>query len=155
MQEQPQPSDPFRGSAENGVEPGVDGPGREEPHADETCLGGSGVDEVDADDPGRSEIADVGGAVAYTGAEHDADFEVESDAAGDDIEAVSVDRPDDPSPSYESTGRPDVDAVLDRLADLDGVPPSDHVDVYEDVHRRLHETLVAAAEGSEPGANAS
>ncbi len=50
------------------------------------------------------------------------------------------------SPEYDPTGRSDVDAVLDRLGDLTGLPPSDHIDIYEDAHRRLHETLLAAGE---------
>jgi hypothetical protein len=54
-----------------------------------------------------------------------------------------------PDPGYEPTGRPDVDAVLDRLSDLEGLPPSDHIDIYEDAHRRLHETLLAAGEDRE------
>lgn len=51
--------------------------------------------------------------------------------------------------AYDPTGRPDVDAVLDRLSELDGLPPSEHIDIYEDAHRRLHETLLAAGEGRE------
>jgi hypothetical protein len=50
---------------------------------------------------------------------------------------------------YDPTGRPDVDRILERLGELDGTPPTDHVDVYEDAHRRLHETLLAAGEGRE------
>lgn len=55
----------------------------------------------------------------------------------------------------EPTGRPDVDAVLDRLHELDGLPPSQHVDLYEDAHRRLHETLLAAGETREHPAQQS
>ncbi|MEQ7125711.1 hypothetical protein ABN034_14460 [Actinopolymorpha sp. B11F2] len=53
------------------------------------------------------------------------------------------------------TGRDDVDAVLDRLSELDGLPPGEHVHIYEDAHRRLHETLVAAGEGHEDPAGTS
>ncbi len=60
-----------------------------------------------------------------------------------------------PTPTYEPTGRPDIDTILDRLADLDGAPTNDHADVYEDVHRRLHETLLAAGEGGDPSEGAS
>ncbi len=49
----------------------------------------------------------------------------------------------------EPTGRPDVDAILDRLHELEGLPPSQHVDFYEDAHRRLHEALLAAGEARE------
>jgi len=31
--------------------------------------------------------------------------------------------------------------ALDRLAELDVLPTHEHVDVYDDVHRRLHEAL--------------
>ncbi|WP_020577474.1 hypothetical protein [Actinopolymorpha alba] len=49
-------------------------------------------------------------------------------------------------PGFEPTGVPDVDAALELLGQLDGSPPSAHVDVYEDTHRRLHEALLAAGE---------
>lgn len=42
---------------------------------------------------------------------------------------------------WEPTGESRVDAALDRLHDLDGLPTVDHVEVYEDVHRRLQEAL--------------
>jgi hypothetical protein len=35
------------------------------------------------------------------------------------------------------TGNPDVDAALDRLANLADQPVAEHVDVYDDVHKRL------------------
>ncbi|MFE7194615.1 hypothetical protein [Kitasatospora sp. NPDC057541] len=41
------------------------------------------------------------------------------------------------------TGHPEVDAGLARLEALDGVPTDAHVAVYEDVHRRLADTLAA------------
>jgi hypothetical protein len=40
-----------------------------------------------------------------------------------------------------STGDPRVDAATKRLADVQGRPAADHVDVFEDVHRRLQEAL--------------
>jgi hypothetical protein len=77
----------------------------------------------------------------------------ESAAGGAPSESFARDvaeRPSEaPSPAYSPTGRPDVDAVLDRLGELDGLPPSEHADTYEDAHRRLHEILVAAGEGHE------
>ena len=63
----------------------------------------------------------------------------------DDAESVSTGA----DVAYDPTGRPDVDAVLDRLTELEGLPPSEHIDIYEDAHRRLHETLLAAGEGRE------
>ncbi|WP_441249643.1 hypothetical protein [Kitasatospora sp. McL0602] len=41
----------------------------------------------------------------------------------------------------EPTGQAEVDAALERLAELDGVGTGEHVAVYEDVHQRLVETL--------------
>jgi hypothetical protein len=39
------------------------------------------------------------------------------------------------------TGVPGVDARLDRLADVDDLAVSGHLEVYEDVHRGLRDTL--------------
>lgn len=41
----------------------------------------------------------------------------------------------------ETTGNTEVDAVLVRLRDADLLPTEDHVEVYEDVHRGLRDTL--------------
>ena len=43
------------------------------------------------------------------------------------------------------TGEARVDDALGRLADLHGLPVHEHVDVFEDVQRRLHETLADLA----------
>ena len=43
------------------------------------------------------------------------------------------------------TGEARVDDALGRLADLQGLPVQEHVDVFEDVQRRLHETLADLA----------
>ena len=50
-----------------------------------------------------------------------------------------------------STGEPPVDAALARLHGLAGRPATQHVEVYEDVHRRLQDALSGAAE-PDPGA---
>jgi hypothetical protein len=39
------------------------------------------------------------------------------------------------------TGEPRVDDALGRLSDLTNLPVHEHVAVFEDVQRRLHETL--------------
>ncbi|WP_405019784.1 hypothetical protein OHV05_25910 [Kitasatospora sp. NBC_00070] len=44
---------------------------------------------------------------------------------------------------FAPTGRPEVDAVLARLGELDGAETGVHVAVYEDVHQRLADTLAA------------
>lgn len=54
--------------------------------------------------------------------------------------------PGEPLPlgvALSPTGDPAVDAGLDRLAALDGVPTGSHAEVYEDVHQRLTDTLAA------------
>ncbi|MFF7654080.1 hypothetical protein ACFZCY_30330 [Streptomyces sp. NPDC007983] len=54
--------------------------------------------------------------------------------------------PADPAPlgvGRTPTGVPDVDTRLDRLADADDLPVSGHLEVYEDVHRGLRDTLTA------------
>ncbi|MET9021405.1 hypothetical protein ABZV93_15585 [Actinopolymorpha sp. NPDC004070] len=70
---------------------------------------------------------------------------MEDDTAVEDttVQTVATEKH---TPDYDPTGRPDVDAVLDRLDELTGLAPSDHIDIYEDAHRRLHETLLAAGE---------
>ncbi|MBE8476573.1 hypothetical protein [Streptomyces justiciae] len=41
------------------------------------------------------------------------------------------------------TGNAEVDAQLERLADADHLATDGHVEVYEDVHRGLRDTLTA------------
>ncbi|MFF9015736.1 hypothetical protein ACF09C_22560 [Streptomyces sp. NPDC014870] len=52
------------------------------------------------------------------------------------------------------TGRPGVDALLDRLSDADRLPADGHLEVYEDVHRGLRDELTsldAVRSGPTPG----
>lgn len=44
-------------------------------------------------------------------------------------------------PVWEPTGEGRVDAALDRIHELDELPTSEHVAVFEDIHRRLQEAL--------------
>jgi hypothetical protein len=71
---------------------------------------------------------------------------------GDDVDDVSGVESDEtgldddvqdhvPPPSPEPTGHPRVDDAVARLDELDALPTSEHADVYEDVHRRLHSAL--------------
>ncbi|WP_265865671.1 hypothetical protein [Streptomyces sp. SKN60] len=50
------------------------------------------------------------------------------------------------------TGRPAVDALLDRLGDADHLTADGHLDVYEDVHRGLRAELTSldAPQGPAP-----
>ncbi|MGI5199198.1 hypothetical protein ACQEVY_37135 [Streptomyces sp. CA-288835] len=41
------------------------------------------------------------------------------------------------------TGNADVDAQLERLGDVDHLAADGHIEVYEDVHRGLRDTLTA------------
>ncbi|MFG2775440.1 hypothetical protein [Streptomyces sp. NPDC048350] len=52
------------------------------------------------------------------------------------------------------TGRPAVDALLERLGDADHLPADGHLEVYEDVHRGLRDELTsldAVRPGPSPG----
>ncbi len=44
-------------------------------------------------------------------------------------------------PALPQTGDPRVDDALARLHELEALPVEEHLPVYHDVHRRLHETL--------------
>ncbi|MFC0849133.1 hypothetical protein ACFH04_36270 [Streptomyces noboritoensis] len=61
-------------------------------------------------------------------------------------EAGAHDDPAGPAPldvPREPTGDPRVDALVERLADVDHLDTDGHVEVYEDVHGGLRETLSA------------
>ncbi len=54
--------------------------------------------------------------------------------------------PDDPRPlavQRAATGHAEVDAKLERLADVDHLATDGHIEVYEDVHAGLRDTLTA------------
>jgi hypothetical protein len=55
-------------------------------------------------------------------------------------------------PRPEATGDDRVEAALDRLAELERAPVSDHAEVFEDVHQRLQDVLasVDSDEGPPP-----
>lgn len=67
------------------------------------------------------------------------------------------DGPHDPEPlplgvPRSPTGNAEVDGQLARLADVDHLPAEGHVEVYEDVHRGLRDTLTALdARPAHPG----
>ncbi|MFE7766448.1 hypothetical protein [Streptomyces sp. NPDC057438] len=61
-------------------------------------------------------------------------------------DAEPGDEPAGPAPlnvPRTPTGHPEVDEVLDRLADADHLATDGHVEVYEDVHRGLRDALTA------------
>jgi len=55
-------------------------------------------------------------------------------------EPAAPERPSSPPP-LPQTGVTAVDAAADRLQAVDDAPLEDHVEIYEDVHRRLQEGL--------------
>ncbi|MFF3712503.1 hypothetical protein [Streptomyces phaeochromogenes] len=60
--------------------------------------------------------------------------------------AEPEDDPAAPAPLHvprTPTGNAEVDAQLDRLADVDHLATDGHVEVYEDVHRGLRDALTA------------
>jgi hypothetical protein len=63
--------------------------------------------------------------------------------------------PVDPEPVVETStpapGDPRVDAAMQRAAELAATSPTEHVEIYEDVHQRLQEVL-ADASGQPPAA---
>jgi hypothetical protein len=58
-----------------------------------------------------------------------------------DEEGAQRDGPADDPDSLPPTGDERVDAAVTRLRDTADSPPEDHVAIYEDVHRRLQDTL--------------
>jgi hypothetical protein len=73
----------------------------------------------------------------------------------DEQQDVPFDAPDEaaepvaPASRYEPTGNAEVDDVLESVSQAGELPVSEHVEVYEDAHRRLHETLVTAVDEPE------
>ena len=63
-----------------------------------------------------------------------APIEAEPDLAEPDLAEVTL-------PPLPETGDDRVDEALAELAAIAGQPPAEHVAVYEDVHRRLQDTL--------------
>ncbi|CAM5560082.1 hypothetical protein GCM10010329_69510 [Streptomyces spiroverticillatus] len=73
------------------------------------------------------------------------DARATGDAGGEAAGMVAYD-PAAPAPLgvvREATGHSEVDARLERLADVDHLTADGHIEVYEDVHRGLRETLTA------------
>lgn len=44
-------------------------------------------------------------------------------------------------PEIETSGDAKVDAAMERLRDTSELPVSEHLEVYDDVHRRLQDVL--------------
>lgn len=52
-----------------------------------------------------------------------------------------------PQAQPSSTGAPAADQAAERLEAIDDAPLDEHVEIYEDVHRRLQEGLAELDEG--------
>ncbi|MGW2088459.1 hypothetical protein [Streptomyces sp. NPDC001880] len=70
------------------------------------------------------------------------------DPSGEGVDPAAGATPDPAAPAplgvvRTPTGDAGVDTELERLADADHLPADGHVEVYEDVHRGLRETLTA------------
>jgi hypothetical protein len=63
------------------------------------------------------------------------------DQAPIDTEAVDTEAVD----TEPASGDPRVDAAMRRAAELVGTSPTEHVEIYEDVHRSLQEVLADAS----------
>jgi hypothetical protein len=88
---------------------------------------GTGIEQVDAE---RSDAEQVD-AEQVDAERSDAE---RSDAGSADAEQASGDGTPTPTPS---TADPRVDDALSRLAEIDGLPLTEQVEVYTDIHRRL------------------
>jgi hypothetical protein len=47
----------------------------------------------------------------------------------------------------EATGVASVDAALERLRDVEAAPVETHVEIFDDVQRRLHDALAELDDG--------
>ena len=49
-------------------------------------------------------------------------------------------------PDVEPTGDSRIDAALDRMRDVADLPTSEHVEVFDEVHRRMQELLADSSQ---------
>ena len=74
-----------------------------------------------------------------------------SDEAAPTPVVQAAEAPEYPAaPPPDPTGDPRVDAAVARLGELGARPVSEHVELYEDVHRRLQELLASAGQDEPP-----
>jgi hypothetical protein len=67
-------------------------------------------------------------------------------AAQPSAEAGSERPPEPLGVTVAPTGNPEVDAAVERLGDADELPTDAHIEVYEDVHAALRQSLAALDE---------
>ena len=68
----------------------------------------------------------------------DVDRDTETDVGPS---AASTDETPTDAQQVPRTGVPAADSAADRLAEVERAPLDEHVEIYEDVHRRLQEGL--------------
>lgn len=71
---------------------------------------------------------------------------VDAAQTAEDAQAAEPDLSAAAPARVEHTGNPVVDSVLDSLEELDRLPPSEHVAVFEAAHERLRGALSDAGE---------
>ncbi len=106
------------------------------------------TDGLDADDQSDEAMDDEDDSDEDDSDEDDSD-EDDEDVSESLVDETSIEVTSQPSgitlPTLPITGEPRVDDALARLGDLAGMPVSEHAEVFEDVHRRLHGTLADLA----------
>jgi len=125
-----------------------------EPEAPAQAAPGDPTEPAEPREPGRREgsgaVSTAGGATTGPAGSDDA---VELDGA-----AGGPEGPGGPQPigvGVTATGEAAVDTGLRRLADADHLPASEHLRVYEDVHRGLRDVLAGLDQHPGPPAPSS
>ncbi|WJY37473.1 hypothetical protein QT196_09345 [Streptomyces sp. P9-2B-2] len=143
----PEPEAPAQAAPGDPTEPAEPGePGRREGSGAVSTTGGTPTGPVGSDDAvGPDAGAERSGAAASGG-------QGRPDPTG------GPERPGGPQPirvGVTATGEAAVDTGLRRLADADHLPASEHLRVYEDVHRGLRDVLAGLDQHPGPPAPSS
>jgi len=96
-------------------------------------------DGPDVESPASPEPAEAPDSAEHAEGPEHAEGSEQAEAAEPDLSAAALSR-------AEHTGNPVVDSVLDSLEELDRLPPSEHVAVFEAAHERLRGALSDAGE---------
>jgi len=105
------------------------------------------VDELSGDefeDDHADDISDEDNGYVEEGSDTSTVFDSADEEVSDYLDVVSTDSALALF-ALPTTGEPRVDDALGRLGDLESLPVHEHVEVFEDVQRRLHDTLADLA----------
>jgi len=105
------------------------------------------VDELSGDeyaDDDSDDISDEDSGEVEDGSVTSTVFDLADEGVSDYLDVVSTDSALALF-ALPTTGEPRVDDALGRLGDLESLPVHEHVEVFEDVQRRLHDTLADLA----------